>query len=361
VLIRVLLLFFVILVVYIVFAFLNPFPKKNTVYGFKPKYGVSYSFEQAGWLGLDPREAYVRLLDTTHFDWVRLPFFWDGMTDENGELRVEDLEFAIIEAKKRDVKVVIAMGAKVPYYPEYHLPQNINSQLKFGDTIGVTHAIADDLLEIDRKLVEKLAAYDNISHWQVENEPLLANVNNWKITPELVGREVEIVRSADPKKRPIILSHVGPAVFDRKWKKLEPFLKEGDILGVNAYFKTQGINLFSFGLFGKVLAVGWPRGLVWPVQSWYGFSPNYASLKNEFAKKGIGLWIMEMQAEPYIRTFEDARKSKYFYKPEDITKADEYLKSVRMENVGLWGAPFWLYREKIGDKSWLNSVKILAN
>lgn len=354
-------LFFVILVVYIVFAFLNPFPKKNTAYGFKPKYGVSYSFEQAAWFGLDSRAAFVRLLDTAHFDWVRLPFFWDQMTTVDGQLKIDDLEFAIIEAEKREVKVVIAMGAKVPYYPEYHLPQNIKLQLKFADTIGVTHAIADDLLEIDRKLVEKLSVYDNISHWQVENEPFLANVNNWKITPELVGREVEVVRSADPKKRPIILSHVGPAVFDRKWEKLEPFLKGGDVLGVNAYFKTQGINLFSLSLFGKVLAVSWPQSLVWPVQSWYGFSPNYAGLKKELGAKGIGLWIMEMQAEPYIRTFDDAKKSKYFYKPADIIKADEYLRSSRVENVGLWGAPFWLYREKIGDKSWLKAVSELVN
>lgn len=347
---------FVLLILYILNAFVNPFPKKNSVYGFKPKYGVSYSFEQASWYGLDSRVAYVELLDSARFDWVRLPFFWDQMVDEKGEPKTDDLEFAITEAGKRNIKVVIALGAKTPYYPEYHLPKHISEQVAFGDTISASHQIADDIIVINRKLVTKLSKYENISHWQVENEPFLANINNLKIDIDLLSKEVDVARRNDIGGRPVILSHVGPAVFDREWKELVGLLKEGDVLGVNAYFKTQGVNLFSFSLFGRVLTVPWPEKLVWPVQSWHGFSPNYESIRSDLEKRGIELWVLEMQAEPYIRTREYADRDRFFLKPDDIVSADEFLKSSRIESVGLWGSPFWLYRDSIGDKSWLETV-----
>ena len=354
-------LFFLLLIVLILNAFLNPFPKKNTPEGFRPKYGISYSFEQAGWYGLDARKSYIELLDTAKFDWVRLPFFWDQMMDVNGELKVDDLKFAIEEAQKRNVKVIVALGLKTPYYPEYHLPGSISSQIKFGEKIGAYHAVSDDVLAINKKLVEALSKYDNISHWQVENEPFLANVNNWKIDESLIKAEVEVVRSADFKKRPIILNHVGPSVFDKSYKPLFSILETGDVFGVNAYFKTQGVYLASFKVFGKEVRINWPGFLVWPVQSWAGFSPNFSNLANEAQKKGIELWVLEMQAEPYVRSIENAKSNDLFFRAQDIVSADKYLKSNRIEAVGLWGAHFWQFRKKIGDRSWMDSVKSIVN
>lgn len=348
---------FVLLVFYILNAFANPIPKKDSVYGFRPKYGVTYSFEQASWYGLDPRTAYIRLLEGAKYDWVRLPFFWDHPSASSGQIgNLDDLEFGIQEAAKRDIKVIVAIGAKTPYYPEYHLPKYISEQVAFGDRIDTSHQVADDVLVINRKVVTKLSKYENISHWQVENEPFLANINNVKIDKDLIAKEVDVVRRNDIRGRPVILSHVGPAVFDSEWKDLVLLLKEGDVLGVNAYFKTQGVNLFSVSLLGRIVTVPWPEKLVWPVQSWYGFSPNYEAIKKDLQRRGIELWVLEMQAEPYIRTREYADGDTFFLAPDDVSKADEFLKSSRIESVGFWGAPFWLYRESIGDKSWVDTV-----
>ncbi len=352
-------LIFLLLVIYILSAFLNPIPKKNTVEGFKPRYGVSYSFEQAGWYGLDPKKSYIELLSAAKFDWVRLPFFWDQMVDENGifNKNFEDLEFAVKEAKIRNIKVVIVVGAKTPYYPEYHLPDRIKSQLKFGDTITANHPVAKDILAIDKKVGEALSAHDNIAFWQVENEPFLANVNNWKIDESLVRAEVETIRSADSKHRPIILNHVGPSAFDKKYRRLLDILKPGDVLGVNAYFKTQGVHLASFKIGAKEIRIPWPKWLVWPVQSWFLLSPDYEGLKNEVGAKSIKLWVLEMQAEPYVRTLNDANAASFAFCPQDILAGDQFLKSSKVESVGLWGAPFWQFRLAHSDNSWLESVR----
>ena len=355
------LLLFLLLLAIILNVFLNPIPKTNVPEGFKPEYGVSYSFEQAGWYGLDARKSYVELLDSVKFNWVRLPFFWDQMTDENGNLKIDDLEFAISEADRRDVKVVIALGLKTPYYPEYHLPEYIALQLKFGERIDANYPIADDLLAIDGKLVSALSKYENISHWQVENEPYLANVNNWKIEKDLISKEIEVVRKTDPKKRPIILNHVGPTLFDRKYLDLLPLLLPGDVFSINAYFKTQGTYLLSFEVFDRKVNIAWPKWLVWPVQSWTFFSVDFEKVKKEVEGKDIEFWVLEMQAEPYIREREDGMRKNLSFSPRDLKGADKFLRSYKIESVGLWGTHFWQFREKIGDRFWMDTVKSVVN
>src|SRR3990170_8376717 len=204
--IRAFLLIFFVAFVFIITAFLDPIPTRPVKTADRPMYGVSYSFEQAGWYGLDPRKDFIQMLEEYKFDWIRLPFFWNQMVNKDGSFNknFEDLKFAIEEAKKRNVKVIVAIGAKTPYFPEYHWPREIEEKVKFGEVIGLDHEIADDILTIDKKVVSELAHFDNIAFWQVENEPLVGNVNKWKIEASLVAKETEVVRKADPKNRPII-------------------------------------------------------------------------------------------------------------------------------------------------------------
>src|SRR3989344_8034392 len=160
--IRVFLLIFFTVFVFIIAAFLNPIPTRPIKTADRPIYGVSYSFEQAGWYGLDPRKDFIQMLEEFKFDWVRLPFFWNQMVNKDGSFNknFEDLKFAIGEAQKHNVKVIVAIGAKTPYFPEYHWPGEIESQVKFGEVIGFDHEVADDILAIDKKVVQELSAFD---------------------------------------------------------------------------------------------------------------------------------------------------------------------------------------------------------
>ena len=360
---RILILLFILLIFYVGNAFLDPFPIVNSPLGFRPNYGFSYSFEQANWYGYDPKKELLFLFENYKFSWVRLPFFWDQMTDKEGNLKIDDLSFAISEARKRNIKVIIALGAKTPYYPEYHLPEVERAKVRFGDTIDLYHPIARDILAVDEKLVKALSGFDNISYWQVENEPFLANVDNIKIGRDLLAQEVNVVRANDPLGRPIILNSVAPAAFNSSWKDLFKILKPGDVFGVNAYFKTQGVNLFAFSFLGKNIKVPWPKFLAWPVQSWYGLSADFSKLKKYTNSYGIDFWVLEAQSEPYIRTFDDAKKEnyKYAFSVGDIDMANKFLESYHISDVGLWGANFWLFRNSIGDYSWTNKVREIVN
>jgi len=358
---RILIVFFLLLLIFIVSAFTSPIPQRKFDPNFKPKYGISYSFEQAGWYGLNPQDSYTKLLDEFKFDWVRLPFFWNRMVDSQGNLKIDDLKFAIEEAQKRNIKVIVALGAKTPYFPEYHWPRNISSLVKFGERITIDYPIADVILTIDRKVVSELSAYDNIAYWQVENEPLVGNVNKWKIDPSLVAAEVEIVRDTDPQKRPIILNHAATGFYDKSWKELLPILRPGDVFAVNAFFKTKGTDLISAKLFGREIHILWPDHLAWPVHSWLFFSPNYQAIKETIETNGNKLWILEMQAEPYIKKLEEANDPILSFTPKDIIAADNFLKSYQIESIGLWGAHFWQYQQKKGNSAWVDTVKSVVN
>ncbi|MDP2632430.1 MAG: hypothetical protein Q8P25_01775, partial [Candidatus Curtissbacteria bacterium] len=89
-------------------------------------------------------------------------------------------------------------------------------------------------------------------------------------------------------------------------------------------------------------------------------SPDYGKLKDEVEKKGVKLWVLEMQADPYIRSLADANRQTYSFSSGDIARAASYLNSYGVESIGLWGAPFWMYRNSIGDDSWLDEVKRLT-
>lgn len=356
--VRVFIVLLFLLSVYIANAFANPISQREVLISSRqPLYGVSYSFEQASWYGLDAKKAYTDLLDRTTFDWVRLPFFWDQMVSENGELKIENLKFAIEEAQKRNIKVIIALGAKTPYYPEYHWPNEILAKVKFGELITVDHPIAFDILEIDRKVVEQLSHYEIISYWQVENEPLVGNINRWKIDPSLVSAEVAVVRATDKRKRPIILNHAAVGFYDQSWKELLPILSERDVFAVNAFFKTKGVDLVTGRIFGHEIHIKWPDKLVWPVYSWGIFSPNLNSIKETVESNGNRFWILEMQAEPYIKNLEDSKDSFLTFKAQDIVSGNIFLRSYSVESIGLWGAHFWQYKESVGDKTWMEAAK----
>src|SRR3989338_7351353 len=303
--IRAFLLIFFVTFVFVITAFLNPIPVRQIRTDYRPLYGVSYSFEQAGWYGHNPREDYVEMLEEFEFDWVRLPFFWNQMVDPaTGEFNqnFENLKFAIAEAQKRNVGVIAAIGAKTPYFPEYHWPREIEDQVKFGEIID-----------------------------------------------------------SDPKRRPIILNHAATGFYDTSWKKLLPILKEGDVFAVNAFFKTKGTDFITAKFLGREIHVLWPDHFVWPVQSWFVFSPDFSKIKRQVEANGNDLWVLEMQSEPYIKKIEEAKDPVPSFEPEDILAGEKFLRSYQIKSIGFWGVHFWQYREDNGDSSWKDKVKGIVN
>jgi len=320
-------------------------------------YGLNFSPQVFGQTGLDWKNSYTRLLNEYNFSWVRVAFYWNQMVDENGNYHLDDLWFQLNEAEKRNVKVVLVIGAKAPYYPEIYLPEIYTKTMKFGEKISQQSEAGQKLLELEKDLVPKLATSLAITYWQVENEPFSGPVNNWTIDEGLLAKEIELVRSLDPQKRPIILTHPGPYIFDRKWQQLTKLLANKDIFGVNYFPKTRTPDIVTIHLFGKNFKINWPDFINLPVYIWGPISPDFGKVASEVSKNGNSLWIMEMQAEPYLTQFSQEKGKIFVFGPKDIIASDLQIRKYVIDHIGLWGANWWLLEEKRGNNEWLKTVE----
>jgi hypothetical protein len=84
--------------------------------------GLTFSARYAADLGLDWRETYRALLDEIGVRRLRLPVYWDLIEREKGRTDFEDLDWQIAEAKKRGATLILAIGQRVPRWPECHIP-----------------------------------------------------------------------------------------------------------------------------------------------------------------------------------------------------------------------------------------------
>lgn len=349
---------FTIILFFLVILFVNykrfsklPIPQDEVSYGF------SFAPHPYAVAGLDWKKSYIELLDRFNFKWVRIAFYWDQSTDQAGNLNLTDLTFQIEEAQKRNVSVIIAIGAKTPYYPEVYIPNHLTKDLKFGQELGNSAQIKKALLDVESNLIPKIATYSAITYWQVENEPYAGTRNNWTVGEDLLSEEIKVIKKNDPSKRPIILTHPGPFVWDHDWQKLLKHLAMGDVLAVNYFPKTRTPDVVTINLLGKDLKLIWPDFINIPVYIWGSISPDFEKVKNTVEAHGNKLWIMEMQAEPYLSEFKYARGKIFVFTPEDILKADLAIRKAGIHYIGFWGANWWLLSDKNGDSEWINMVE----
>lgn len=328
-----------------------PLPRKQVFYGFSFN---PYVFEQ---LGLNWHSAYLKLIDSFDWEWVRLSFYWNKMVDENNVLKLDDLWFQINEAEKRNINVVLVVGVKAPFYPEVYAPAELTKHFTLGENIKADSPTGKTILKVESELVPIIATSSAITYWQVENEPFAGPVNNWQIDISLLEEEMKLVRRLDPMNRPIILTHPAPYPFDSNWKKLLNLLKSGDVLGVNYFPKTRTPDIINFNLFGKHLKVKWPEFVNIPTYIWGPFSPDFKKVAKIVSNNGNKLWVMEMQAEPYLTKFNEVKGKIFVFQPEDIVKSDNQIRKSGINHIGLWGAHWWLLTAERGDSSWIEAVQ----
>jgi len=331
---------------------------KNADLSFKPKFGISFSQNVAKEYGYEWKNFYTRILDDLKPDWVRVNFFWNQMIDDQGNLDLSDLIFQIEEAQKRDVKVIVALGLKVPYYPEFYLPSNLKEKLSYGQEVDKNEEIAQAIMATDRQIIKSLSKYDNISFWQVENEPSISDVG-FSVSTEFVKKEAQLVKAEDPKKRPILVSFQTEFGFRSFYTPLLLILEKDDAISFNMFLKTQTITLPPISFFGKEIRLPWPRVFNFPFFQTGPASPKFSRLKSKIESLGHQFMVLEMQAEPYNKNMTKFSDNAFIYpfKPADIKRSTNFLRFLKVEYVGFWGIE-WVYKAvDSGNSSWLSTIK----
>jgi len=297
------------------------------------EYGVTFSQKQARELGLDPKELFIKILDDLQVRQIRLSAYWDEIEKDNNVYVWGDLDWQLAEAEKRDVKVILAIGSRLPRWPECHVPEWAEVMKK--------EEKEKEVLEYIKKVVERYKEKECIENWQVENEPFLPFFGECpKLDKSFLDKEIALVKRMDD--REIILTDSGELSL---WV---PAARRADIFGTTMYRDTYSDSLKSY--------------VHYPIEpGFFRFKKNLARL---FARPSKWI-VIELQAEPWgpepfqNLSKEERDRTMSLQKFKDII---DFSYKAGFREFYLWGVEWWYWEKEIqGDDRIWEEAKMLFN
>ena len=294
-------------------------------------WGVNFSQKHARDLGLDWRETYSALIDELGVKYIKLAAHWDLLEPEDGKYDFSDLDWQIEKAEEREVELLLVIGLKTPRWPECHVPGWAESLTKEEQQ--------KEILEMLEEVVLRYSDSQTIWAWQVENEPFFPFGQCSWTDKDFLKKEIELVRSLDEGKRPVIISDSGEGSFWIQAARL------GDIVGTTMYKKV------------------WIHQL--EIYVTYPFTPTFYARKAEIIKKLFGKEVIgvELQAEPWgpnLLYYSPLLEQEKTMNLERFRKNIEFAKQTGFDRFYLWGAEWWYWMKEKQNQSeiWLEAKKL---
>lgn len=289
------------------------------------KFGVSFVPRRAVELGLDWKKTYLAILDDLGVRRLRLDAYWNLIEENEDEYDFEDLDWLVSEAEKRGVKIILAIGMRVPGWPECHIPEWAKESLFSEFAFGRLES-EKSLLQYLRVMVEHYRDSPAIWAWQVENEPF-SRFGECPVTDEeFLGNEIKLVKTID--KRPVIITESGEF---GNWRKAAPF---GDVFGTTLYRKVYD------NFFGNIN---------------YRLPPDFYRLKSLLVKRWTrpeNIIVVELQGEPLAANLpisNESLESQYAtMTPELFRDTLDYVRYTDFNEFYFLGAEWWYWMEQEG-------------
>ncbi len=283
-------------------------------------YGATFSVKHSKWLVGDQwRDNYLSMLDDLEVRTIRVPAYWDEIQKTDGDhYDYSDLDWMVDEAGKRNARIVLAVGYRLPRWPECHLPDWVKPLDEAS--------MQDKVLSYMKNTVERYKDKPQIYAWQIENEPFLRLFGQCpNFSSDFLDKEIAMVKDMD--ERPIIVTDSGELSL---WIHAA---SRADILGTSMYLNTYSQATKSY--------IHYPIG-----PSFFMFKKNLVSL---FAhpKKWI---VIEMQAEPWgpVSYVEMSEKEKARTMDVDkFKKILEFGRQAGFQEFYLWGVEWWYWEKTV--------------
>lgn len=298
-------------------------------------WGVSFSKKMSVSLGLDWQKNYIAILDELKPRGIRLAVYWDEVEVEDDKWDFTNIDWQMNEARVRGVPVILAIGQKVPRWPECHIP-------KWVDTNDAKTKRAA-LLDYTKQVTTRYQNYDNLLYWQVENEVFFTfgNCPDPKTRIEDFGKETELVRKLDIMHK-IITTDGG------EWGGWQKPAKRGDILGVSMYRKVYKPG---FGYINLPLT-----------PEYYTFKKNL--LRRLLKKPNFPVVIIELGLEPWAgQPLEIIPYNEQvgLFTAQDFSRTIDYARRARFNNYYLWGAEWWYWMKTRGNGIYWKQAQEVIN
>jgi len=301
-----------------------------------PEYGISFNTLYARELGLDWRVVYDSILDDLGVERIRLAAHWTMIEPEDGQYAFKELDYQVKKAEEHNVEIILAVGKRLPRWPECHVPEwalNLSKEQQ-----------EEKIIEYITKVVERYKDSDAITVWQVENEPFLsvfAKDHCFNFDENFLEKEIELVRTLDSRDRPILVTDSGEL---STWRKA---FSHGDIFGTTLYVYSWNSLMGEF------------RNPFLP--DFYSLRSNFWNLLRGEKKESI---IAELALEPWLdKPIIKEKTSVQIHRmsPEKFDTVIEFGKKTGMKTQYLWGAEWWYYMKLQGEDWYWERGKELFN
>ncbi|MEK7566947.1 MAG: EamA family transporter [Patescibacteria group bacterium] len=279
------------------------------------KWGITFSQKFSEMLGLDWRENYGAILNELKPARVRLIAYWDKIEPEDNKFDFNDLDWQMDLAAKNKVGVILAVGRKLPRWPECHAPEWAKNPES-----GIWNP---ELLEYIKETVNRYKNHPALLYWQAENEPFLPFGECPAFDKEFLDKEIALVKSLDSA-HPIIITDSGELGL---WYRAA---KRGDVFGTTMYRRVHNeyLGYVDYHL---------PPQFFWAKQKltrWF---------VGDSAKKYV---VIELAAEPWLpkQLYETSTEEQFKHFDLDFFKNTiDYAKATGFDEYYLWGAEWWYW------------------
>lgn len=280
---------------------------------------------------------------------IRIGIKWNKVEKEKGKYRWDSYDEVFKFLDKHRIPSILAIGMKVPRWPEFHLPDWIVDEKKEKGIYGFRINFKDNLYRFIQKCIERYTRFSQVKWIQVENEPFLkAGPKKLSISKGLLNEELDLVSSLT--RLPIMLTAQGlpntglfAEFIKGRYGYKRNLIDKSDILGLHVYEKFEG------QLFGRDNHIFSATRLSW----------LYLKHLIKYARKnGKKVWITELQAEPWESTERDYTQSNIYRtcNPETVSQNIKRLRELGIKTILVWGTEFHLSCKKAGNSDWTNKI-----
>ncbi|MGB0757488.1 MAG: beta-galactosidase [Patescibacteria group bacterium] len=286
--------------------------EKGTTFGF------TFSTLYAEELGLDWQETFTATLDDLGVRLYRIPVYWNRVERERGEFDWYEIDWMLDEAAKRDAEVILAVGRRLPRWPECHDP------IWLGE-IESSEVFEQELFDYIDATIERYQTHDAIVAWQIENEPFLGVFGECPpLDEELLLKEIDFVQ--ERVSLPIMITESGELSSWRHGAKI------ADIVGVSMYENTW--NPF-WGYFNYPLP-----------PAFYHYKASHV----EKAFPGTMVISSELQTEPWTPVPMTSFPLNQQFESIDLEKIQQnvaFARDTGFDTVLMWGVEWWYWLKEV--------------
>lgn len=324
--------------------------------------GTTFSRQQCEYLGFDQAqtEQAFREILSLGLDVVRLPAQWNQLEPHQGEMNFNDLDWLINETLRNNIKVALTVGLKAPRYPEFHIPNWLQEQISMEHHIGKrpvdnSTKLTEATLSFVQRTVEHVKGSENITHIQVENEPLVpvTFVGGWYISEGFLRKEMALVKEIKRKDQRTLLTLTAfpipiPVQGFNDEHQFNISMELADDVGLNVY------NRVSVGTFVNLPFV---RNMyIRPLPVY--FENKITRWNKRLKQAGKSQWVVESQAEPW-ESGNYVHLDKLEYPSSNPKLANELAQTLIKTGYSpilLWGAEYWYWHKRNGNNTWWQAM-----